>query len=169
MWQCAVVGAVMAMHGSIRFDVIVAFMLYVRLFSNPLSQMAQVITNLQSAVAASERVFDFLAEEELSDESHKTRKLEIVSGDVKFDHVKFGYTPQRNHHPRFLRGHPCRAKKVAIVGPTGAGKTTLVNLLMRFYELDGGQILVDNVPISELTPRKRARAVRHGLAGYLAV
>ena len=156
-----VVGSVMAMHGSIRFDVIVAFMLYVRLFSNPLSQMAQVITNLQSAVAASERVFDFLAEEELSDESHKTRKLEIVSGDVKFDHVKFGYTPQRIIIHDFSADIHA-GQKVAIVGPTGAGKTTLVNLLMRFYELDGGQILVDNVPISELT-----RENVHGLFGMV--
>ncbi len=123
--------------------------------------MAQVITNLQSAVAASERVFDFLAEEELSDESHKTRKLEIVSGDVKFDHVKFGYTPQRIIIHDFSADIHA-GQKVAIVGPTGAGKTTLVNLLMRFYELDGGQILVDNVPISELT-----RENVHGLFGMV--
>ena len=143
-----VVGAALAVNGTISFGVIVAFMMYVRLFTQPLSQVAQAMNNLQRTAAAGERVFEFLDEEELTDESRKTKKLENVRGDVEFRHVKFGYTPERTIiHDFSARVKP--GQKVAIVGPTGAGKTTIVNLLMRFYELDGGEILLDGTPTSE--------------------
>ncbi len=147
-----VLGAVLAANGTITFGVIVSFMIYVRYFTQPLSQLAQVFTSLQSTLAASERVFRFLGEDEMADESGKTKRLDpaAIKGDVTFDHLKFGYEPDRT----IIHDFSARAKagqKVAIVGPTGAGKTTIVNLLMRFYEPDGGQILIDGVPTSELT------------------
>ena len=145
-----IVGAALVMNGKISFGVIVAFMIYIRLFTNPLSQIAQAATNIQAAAAASERVFEFLSEEEMSDESSKTAVLENVKGDVEFRHVRFGYTPEKIIINDFS-AHAMAGKKIAIVGPTGAGKTTMVNLLMRFYELNGGQILIDGVPTSELT------------------
>ncbi|MBQ8325455.1 MAG: ABC transporter ATP-binding protein [Lachnospiraceae bacterium] len=145
-----VVGAALTMNDVIDFGVIVAFMMYVRLFTQPLSQMAQAATSLQSASAASKRVFDFLGEEELSDESHKTMVLTDVKGEVEFSHVKFGYDPEKiiikDFSAKALPG-----QKVAIVGPTGAGKTTLVNLLMRFYELNEGEIKIDGVTLTDLT------------------
>ena len=145
-----VVGAVLVQNGTIGFATIVAFIMYVRLFTNPLSQIAQAANSLQAAAAASERVFEFLDEPELSDESQKTRRLASVKGEVEFDHVKFGYDPERIIiHDFSAKVKP--GQKIAIVGPTGAGKTTMVNLLMRFYELNGGQILIDGVPTSELT------------------
>ena len=156
-----VVGAALAMSGRISFGVIVAFMVYVRLFTNPLSQMAQGMTQLQSASAAAGRVFDFLDAEEMADESRKTRKLESPKGEVEFDHVKFGYTPDRIVIHDFSE-HILPGMKVAIVGPTGAGKTTLVNLLMRFYELNGGEIRIDGVPATDLT-----RANIHDLFGMV--
>ena len=143
-----VVGAVLAKNG-MEFGVIVAFMVYIRLFTQPLAQIAQAATTLQSAAAASERVFEILDEQALEDESHKTTKLENVKGDVAFRHVKFGYSPDKTVIHDFSADIKA-GQKVAIVGPTGAGKTTLVNLLMRFYELDGGEILIDGVPISQL-------------------
>lgn len=144
-----VLGAVLAAKGTISFGVIVSFMIYIRLFTQPLSQLAQVFTSLQSTLAASERVFDFLGEEELEDEGAKTRHLQFVQGDVEFENVRFGYTPDR------IIIHDFSAKvkagqTIAIVGPTGAGKTTLVNLLMRFYETDSGKILIDGVSNREL-------------------
>lgn len=145
-----IVGAALVMNDKISFGVIVAFMIYIRLFTNPLSQIAQAATNIQAAAAASERVFEFLSEEEMSDECSKTAVLENVKGDVEFRHVRFGYTPEKIIINDFS-AHAMAGKKVAIVGPTGAGKTTMVNLLMRFYELNGGQILIDGVPTSELT------------------
>lgn len=144
------VGAVLAVNGSISFGVIVAFMIYIRLFTQPLSQLAQAATNLQSTTAASERVFEFLGEEELANERGKTLRLESAKGDVEFKHVNFGY----NQDKMVIRDFSAKAnagQKVAIVGPTGAGKTTLINLLMRFYELNGGEILIDGVPTSNLT------------------
>jgi len=147
-----VVGAVLAMNGTISFGVIVAFMMYVRLFTQPLSQIAQAFNNLQRTAAAGERVFEFLEEKELSDESDKLLCLSHVLGDVEFQHVKFGYSPDKT----IIHDFSAKVKagqKVAIVGPTGAGKTTIVNLVMRFYELDGGRILLDGTPISDL-PRK---------------
>lgn len=145
-----IVGAALVMDNKIGFGVIVAFMIYIRLFTNPLSQIAQAATSLQSTAAASERVFEFLGEEEMSDESDKTKKIESVKGDIEFKNVKFGYVPEK----MIIHNFSAKAKagqKIAIVGPTGAGKTTMVNLLMRFYELDGGQILIDGVPIDQLT------------------
>lgn len=145
-----VVGALLTLNNRISFGVIVAFMVYVRLFTNPLSQIAQGMTSLQSAAAAALRVFSFLEAEELSDESHKTTRLDHVRGEVTFDHVRFGYTPNRMIIKDFSQVvHP--GQKVAIVGPTGAGKTTLVNLLMRFYELNGGEIRIDGIPETQLT------------------
>lgn len=147
-----VVGAVLAMNGTISFGVIVAFMMYVRLFTQPLSQIAQAFNNLQRTAAAGERVFEFLEEKELSDESDKLLCLSHVLGDVEFQHVKFGYSPDKT----IIHDFSAKVKagqKVAIVGPTGAGKTTIVNLVMRFYELDGGRILLDGTPINDL-PRK---------------
>ncbi|WP_371321688.1 ABC transporter ATP-binding protein [Robertmurraya korlensis] len=144
------VGAVLAVNGSISFGVIVAFMIYIRLFTQPLSQLAQAATNLQSTTAASERVFEFLGEEELANESGKTGRLESAKGDVEFKHVNFGYKQDK----MVIKDFSAKAnagQKVAIVGPTGAGKTTLINLLMRFYEVNGGEILIDGVPISNLT------------------
>ena len=145
-----IVGAVLALNGHITFGVIVAFMVYVRLFTNPLSQIAQAFTSMQSTAAASERVFEYLKATELSDESHKTKKLTNVKGDVEFRNVKFGYTKDKT----IINDFSVKVKagqKVAIVGPTGAGKTTIVNLLMRFYEVNSGDILIDGVPIDTLT------------------
>lgn len=144
------VGAVLAVNGSISFGVIVAFMIYIRLFTQPLSQLAQAATNLQSTTAASERVFEFLGEEELANESGKTLRLESAKGEVEFKHVNFGY----NQDKMVIKDFSAKAnagQKVAIVGPTGAGKTTLINLLMRFYEVNSGEILIDGVPTSNLT------------------
>ncbi|MBQ8057126.1 MAG: ABC transporter ATP-binding protein [Ruminococcus sp.] len=145
-----IVGALLALNGHITFGVIVAFMVYVRLFTNPLSQIAQAFTSMQSTAAASERVFEYLKATELSDESHKTAKLTNVKGDVEFKNVKFGYTKDKT----IINDFSVKVKagqKVAIVGPTGAGKTTIVNLLMRFYEVNSGDILIDGVPIDTLT------------------
>lgn len=146
-----ILGAILALKGSISFGVIVAFMLYIRLFTNPLSQIAQVTTELQSTAAASERVFEFLEEKELEDESHKTKKLENVRGEVEFEHVKFGYEGTNKIIIHDFSEHVYPGQKIAIVGPTGAGKTTMVNLLMRFHEINGGAIKIDGIPISELT------------------
>jgi ATP-binding cassette, subfamily B, multidrug efflux pump len=145
-----IVGAVLAVNGTISFGVIVAFMIYIRLFTQPLAQVAQAATSLQSTAAASERVFEFLAEEELANESDKTTSLEKASGDVEFRNVRFGYSENKmviNDFSVTVKA----GQKVAIVGPTGAGKTTLINLLMRFYEANGGEILIDGVPTKKLT------------------
>jgi len=145
-----IVGAALVMSGKITFGVIVAFMIYIRLFTNPLSQMAQAATSVQSAAAASERVFEFLEEEEMSDESGKTKSLSNARGNVEFRNVNFGYLPEKTIINNFSAKAEA-GQKIAIVGPTGAGKTTMVNLLMRFYELNSGEILIDGIPISELT------------------
>jgi len=145
-----VVGAALAMNGSITFGVIVAFMVYIRLFTNPLSQIAQAMNGLQSTAAAGERVFEFLEEKEMEDESQKIKHLNNASGDVEFKNVKFGYNEDKIIIHNFS-AHAKPGQKIAIVGPTGAGKTTMVNLLMRFYELDGGEILIDGIPAGELT------------------
>lgn len=143
-----VVGAVLAMDGKIEFGVIVAFMMYIRLFTQPLSQFAQAFQNLQRCAAASERVFSFLEEPEMADESDKQALLGVngkpVRGDVEFSHVKFGYDPIKTIINDFSASVKS-GQKVAIVGPTGAGKTTMVNLLMRFYEISGGSIAIDGV------------------------
>ena len=147
-----VTGAVLVANGSILFGTVIAFTLYVRLFTSPLSQLAQSFTSMQTAAAASERVFEFLEEDQLSDESGKTAYLDPakVRGDVTFEHVHFGYDPEKI----IINDFSAEAKagqKVAIVGPTGAGKTTMVNLLMRFYELSSGCIRIDGIPTSDLT------------------
>lgn len=174
-----VVGAVLAVNNIIDFGVIAAFIIYIRLFTQPLSQIAQAFTNLQSTSAASERVFEFLGEKELSNETKKTAQITEVKGNVKFEHVKFGYNTKQFNKPsspllfsrkravdiaKHIKIKPtiCNynpnkliikdlslnvkaGQKVAIVGPTGAGKTTLVNLLMRFYDIDSGSILIDGI------------------------
>ena len=146
-----VVGGAMALRGSIGFGVIVAFMMYVRYFTQPLSQIAQAFQSLQSAAAAGERVFEFLEAEEMSDESNKTRRLENVRGEVEFDHVRFGYEDSDRTIIHDFSALAKPGQKIAIVGPTGAGKTTMVNLLMRFHEIQGGEIRIDGVPTKELT------------------
>lgn len=145
-----IVGAAMAINGTTEFGDIVAFMIYIRLFTQPLSQLAQAATTMQSTAAASERVFNFLSETELADESEKQTRLDHAQGHVEFDHIRFGYDPQRPIIKDFS-AEALPGQKIAIVGPTGAGKTTLVNLLMRFYELDAGEIRIDGVPTSRLT------------------
>ena len=145
-----VTGAALALIGQISFGVIVAFMMYVRYFTQPLSQIAQTAQSMQSAAAAGERVFDFLEAEEMSDESGKSAKLADAKGAVEFDHVRFSYEDSEQPVIRDFSAVAKPGQKVAIVGPTGAGKTTLVNLLMRFYELDGGQIRIDGVAIDQM-------------------
>lgn len=145
-----VVGAVLTMNGQITFGVIISFTIYVRLFTTPLSQIAQSFSSMQSTAAASERVFEYLEEQELKDEGYKTKTLKSVKGNVRFDHVKFGYIEGKTIIKDFSADIKS-GQKVAIVGPTGAGKTTIVNLLMRFYETNSGNIYIDGVPISELT------------------
>ena len=179
-----VVGALLVMNGTIGFGVVTAFIIYVRLFTQPLSQMAQTVTNLQSTSAATERVFEILDEKELADETNKTLSTPTIKGNVEFEHVKFGYDAkdfdlptqpiiikkQELHKGKANFKYSARAEynpkkliikdfslsvkagqKVAIVGPTGAGKTTLVNLLMRFYETNAGTIKIDGIPTSNLT------------------
>lgn len=139
-----IVGAVLTINGDITIGTIVAFMTYVRIFTQPIGQMAQGITQLQSASAAMGRVFEFLDEEEMEDESQKTRQLETPKGHVSFEHVRFGYSPDKTIiHDFTAEAKP--GQKVAIVGPTGAGKTTMVNLLMRFYDIQAGKIAIDGV------------------------
>ena len=144
-----VVGAVLVHYGYINFSVIIAIMIYIRLFTQPLSQLAQGVTNLQSTAAASERVFDFLEVEELSNEYNLNKKVKNIKGNVEFKHVHFGY----NQDKIIINDFSAKIKsgeKVAIVGPTGAGKTTLVNLLMKFYDINSGDILIDGVSIKEM-------------------
>lgn len=146
-----VVGALLTINGNISFGVIVAFMIYVRLFTSPLSQIAQGMTSLQSTCAAAERVFEFVEEPEMEDEKHLKKKLDTkkVKGNIEFNHVKFGYDSDKV----IINDFNCKVKpgqKIAIVGPTGAGKTTMVNLLMKFYNINDGDILIDGVSIKEL-------------------
>lgn len=147
-----VVGALLTMNNVISFGVIVAFMIYIRLFSQPLTNIAQCLNELQSTAAASERVFEFLEAPEMADESNKKTILNkaSVKGNIEFKNIKFGYTKDKE----IIKGFSSKIKageKVAIVGPTGAGKTTIVNLLMRFYEIDSGDILIDGISTKELT------------------
>lgn len=144
-----IVGALLLFDNQITIGVIVAFMMYVRLFTNPLSQIAQAFTSMQSTAAAGERVFEYLDATELENEAHKTTVLTDVCGNVEFKNVKFGYTKDKTIIKDFsLKVNA--GDKVAIVGPTGAGKTTIVNLLMRFYEIDAGEILIDGINIKDL-------------------
>ncbi|MDO5393773.1 MAG: ABC transporter ATP-binding protein [Mycoplasmatota bacterium] len=147
-----IVGALLTMNNVITFGVIVAFMIYVRLFINPLTQIAQAMTSLQATAAASERVFEFLDEVEMSDQKDIKKKLNKsqVKGEIEFKNVKFGYDPGRTIIKDFsVSVKP--GQKIAIVGPTGAGKTTMVNLLMKFYEINNGEILIDGVSTKDLT------------------
>ena len=146
----SLMGAYLVLNGHITIGVIIAFMVYVRLFSQPLSQIAQAAQSLQSAGAALGRVMDYLEADEMSDESYKTTQLSQIKGQVAFEHVNFGYDEGKT----IIHDFSAEAKagqKIAIVGPTGAGKTTIVNLLMRFYEVNGGQILIDGVNIKDMT------------------
>ena len=147
-----IVGASLVINNQISFGVIVAFMIYVRLFTSPLSQIAQGMSSIQSTAAAAERVFEFVEEPEMVDETHLTKKLNPskVKGNIEFKHVKFGYDEDKI----VIKDFNCKVKpgqKVAIVGPTGAGKTTMVNLLMKFYDIKDGDILIDGVSTKELT------------------
>ncbi len=147
-----VVGAILTMNGHITFGVIVAFMMYVRLFTSPLTQIAQGMTNLQTSAAASERVFEFLEEPEMDDQKDITKILSIkdVKGNIDFEHIKFSYDGEKN----VIKDFSCnvhQGEKVAIVGPTGAGKTTMVNLLMKFYNISDGDITIDGTSIKELS------------------
>lgn len=148
-----IVGALLTMNNVISFGVIVAFITYVRLFTNPLSQIAQSMTSLQSTAAASERVFEFVDAKEMSSQENITKKLdkEKVKGKIEFDNIVFQY--DNNPNPTIKNfsaiAHP--GQKVAIVGPTGAGKTTMVNLLMKFYDIDSGDIKIDDISTKELT------------------
>jgi ABC-type multidrug transport system, ATPase and permease components len=146
-----VVGAILALNGTISFGVIVAFMLYVRYFTQPLSQIAQSVQSMQSAAAASERIFEFLEAEDMADESDKKTRLDKVKGEVEFKNVSFSYESSDNMVIQNFSAIAKPGQKVAIVGPTGAGKTTIVNLLMRFHEIQEGEILIDSMPISHLT------------------
>ncbi len=146
-----VVGAALALDGRIKFGVIISFILYVRLFTSPLTQIAQSMTNMQTASASADRVFDFLNAEEMSNEENKTKVLDTINGAVEFKNVHFSYPD--NPDKIIINNFSATVKpgqKVAIVGPTGAGKTTMVNLLMRFFEINSGSISIDGVPISEL-------------------
>lgn len=144
-----IVGAVLAAQDVISFGVIVAFMLYIRNFTYPLQSISQALQSVQSMAAACERVFEFLDEEEMEDESQKTETLHEIRGDVTFDHVRFGYRPDKIIIKDFS-GQAKAGQKIAIVGPTGAGKTTIINLLMRFYEVNSGSISIDGVPLTAL-------------------
>lgn len=148
-----IVGALLVTNGNISFGVIVAFITYVRLFTSPLSQIAQAMTSLQSVAAASERVFEFVDEEEMSSQDSAKKKLlkKEVQGKIEFDNVSFTYDGNDTPTIHKFTATALPGQKVAIVGPTGAGKTTMVNLLMKFYEINGGDIKIDGVSTSELT------------------
>lgn len=146
-----IVGALLVSKSVISFGVIVAFIMYVRLFTNPLSQIAQAMTSMQSTAAASERVFGLLEEVEMDSENDITKKLDKhkVKGNIEFKNVKFGYDKDKI----IINDFTAKVKageKIAIVGPTGAGKTTMVNLLMKFYDINDGDILIDGTSIKEL-------------------
>lgn len=147
---CLTGGLLMDANAGVTMGTITAFLLYVNLFQSPLSQIAQATNSMQSAAASGKRVFDFLDEKELEDESNKQKQLSEVKGEVVFDSIHFGYDENRE----IIHDFSAQVKpgmKVAIVGPTGAGKTTMVNLLMRFYEVNQGNIYIDGVNIKDLS------------------
>lgn len=164
-----VVGAALALNGHISFGVIVAFLVYVRYFTQPLTQIAQLAQGLQMAVAAGERVFEFLGAEEMADESHKKVQPQTVTGHVEFKNVKFGYEGTDKVIIHNFSAEALPGQKIAIVGPTGAGKTTLVNLLMRFNEINSGEILIDGVSNPPDDKRAGSFPLLHGITGHLAV
>lgn len=146
----SVVGSIMTLNGDISFGVVVSFMVYVRMFTQPLGQLSQSFASFQSASAALNRVFEFLNEEEMVEETNLLSELPDVHGDVTFEHVHFGYEADQP----IIKDFSVTAKsgqKIAIVGPTGAGKTTIVNLLMKFYPIDSGEIYIDGKPTSEIS------------------
>src|SRR5699024_8038699 len=145
-----IVGAMLAFNGSISFGVIVAFIMYVRYFTQPLSQLAQAAQSLQSTAAAGERVFDMLESTEMEDESGKTAKLSTIEGNVEFSNVGFSYPGSDKTVIHDFSAKANAGEKIAIVGPTGAGKTTMINLLMRFYDVSRGDIKIDGVSTNEL-------------------
>ena len=147
-----IVGAVLTVNDVISFGVIVAFMTYIRLFTNPLSQIAQSMTSLQSTGAASERVFEFLDEKEMLDQKEITKKLDKddIKGNIEFDNVVFRYANSDSPTIKNFTAKAKQGQKIAIVGPTGAGKTTMVNLLMKFYEINEGDIKIDGISTKEL-------------------
>ena len=181
-----IVGALLVMNDKISFGVIIAFMMYVRYFTQPLSQIAQAMQALQSAAAAGERVFEFTDAEEMEDESTKTKKLNDVKGEVSFEHVKFGYKDSDKVVIHDFSAVAKPGQKVAIVGPTGAGKTTIVNLLSRFYNTDSGCVRIDGQDISKVKLHslrsqmgvmmqdsfifsgRSTRPVLYGITGYMA-
>ena len=148
-----IVGAILTMNDMISFGVIVAFITYVRLFTNPLSQIAQAMTQLQSTAAASERVFEFIDEEEMSDQKEITKVLnkKDVKGNIEFQNVVFQYDNNDKPTIKNFSAKALPGQKVAIVGPTGAGKTTMVNLLMKFYDINSGDIKIDGISTKELS------------------
>ena len=148
-----IVGALLTMKGSISFGVIIAFMTYVRLFTSPLSQIGQAMTSLQTTAAASERVFEFADEKEMLDEDNIHSKLlrDEVKGNMEFDNVEFTYDGNTTPTIKNFSAKVKSGQKIAIVGPTGAGKTTMVNLLMKFYDISKGDIIIDGVSTKELT------------------
>lgn len=156
-----VVGGLLMSDGVIQLGTITAFLIYINLFQNPLSQLAQAMNSMQMATAAAGRVYEFLGQEELSDETGKQRKLltdgNHIRGNVEFKNVRFGYSPDKIIISDFSAKIQA-GMKVAIVGPTGAGKTTLVNLLMRFYELNSGDILIDGVSVKDM-PREEVHDI----------
>lgn len=151
----SVIGALLAAKGTITFGVVIAFMIYVRFFTNPMEQLGRVFTQLQSTAAASKRVFEFIEEEELEDESDKPVILDrdSVQGNMEFEHVRFGYNPETVVIKDFSASVKS-GQKIAIVGPTGAGKTTLVNLIMRFYEIDEGRITIDGADMKDMSRKE---------------
>ncbi len=169
--RCGVRGGcgVLVINGTVSIGVITSFMIYIRMFTQPLASIAQAATGFQSASAAGTRVFELLDEPEMDDESGKPATDNLVRGHVRFDDVHFGYVPDKEIIHGFSADvYP--GQKVAIVGPTGAGKTTLVNLLMRFYDLDSGQILIDGETHCQgYAPRERGCAVLDGPSGHLDV
>ena len=148
-----IVGALLAMNGKISFGVIVAFIAYVRLFTSPLSRIAQSMSSLQSAAAASERVFEFIDEAEMVDQQSTSVKVDKkkIKGDIVFDHVRFGYDESKKIVIKDFCAEAKAGQKVAIVGPTGAGKTTMVNLLMKFYDIKDSDIRIDGISTKEMT------------------
>ena len=145
-------GSMLAVSGKIGFGVIVAFILYVRLFTTPLTEIAEAVTELQTAAASGRRIFEFLDEKELEDESQKLQNIDNVEGDVRFDNVSFAYPDTADR--MIIKNFSADVKagqKIAIVGPTGAGKSTIINLLMRFYEINGGEIYIDDIAIKDMS------------------